>query len=477
MSRSRKDLTKGSIFKNLVFLSLPIMLSNFMQTLYNLIDTFWLGRLTGNAKEAVSSVGIAFPLVFFISAFGIGFMLAGTTIVAQLKGSGRTKRIKFIVGQYVIILALFSLLLVVIAVFLVDLILVFLNTPPEIFETTAGYIRLIITGLIFMMFFLAYQSVSHGLGDTVTPMVIQVVSLSLNLLIDPLLIFGFWQVPALGVKGAGYATLLSRIVGAIMAIIFFFKKNKELIPVLRHMKPNYFFLSKILKIGVPASISQSITSFGFLFLQGFVNSFGVVVISVYTIGNRMLGLFMMPAMGISNALTAIIGQNLGANRIKRAEKSVFQTFVLVMSIMSVGALLLFFYGQNMVKFFVDDPAVIEVGQRMFRVTSLSAHFFGLVFILTGVFNGAGQTTVTLSFNLARLWLFRIPLVYILSGKILEVFNINEGILRNFFLFLAGPMSQYPYEALWWSMLLSNFFASLMAFYFFVKGNWKTRKVV
>ncbi len=463
------DLTKGSNLKNLVRLSLPIMISNFMQTFYNLADTFWLGRLENQAREAVSIAGIAFPIIFFFASFGIGLVIAGTALVARYRGARMPEKIRELAGQFSLIFLLFSAVFIVIGLGFMDSILTLLQTPPEVFEIGRQYMNVTITSVLFMFLFFAYQSFAHGLGDTVTPMKIQIVTLSLNVIIDPFLIFGWWIFPEYGIMGAAYATFFCRLLMALFGLLLFVRKTPQFIPHRNEWKPKLNVIWSILKIGIPASISQSTISIGFLVLQGFVNSYGTVVISVNAIGNRMISLFMMPAMGLSKGLASIVGQNLGAGKISRIKSTVVHSLVLVMLIMGIGGSILYLFGSQVTGLFIDDPDVMAVGDRMFRIKAVAATFFGILFVFIGVFNGAGQTVPAMMFNVIRFWVLRVPLVYLLSGKLIEYsrLDVTNQILRWF----AEPLSETSYDALWWSMLVSNVIASAIAFILYKKGKW------
>ncbi|HPE20602.1 MAG TPA: MATE family efflux transporter [Candidatus Mcinerneyibacteriales bacterium] len=468
-NRHEMDLTRGPILKTLISLSLPIMLSNFMQTLYNLTDMFWLGKLGESARDAVAVVGMTFPLIFFFSSFGIGFAVAGTALIARFKGGDEVPRIRRVVAHLVWIVGFFSLLFILMGTFFLEDILKVLSTPPEIMGLARQYISVILMGLPFMYLVVFFQSIAHGLGDTIHPMKVQIISVMINVVIDPLFIFGWGFFPAGGTLGAAYATFLARFVGAFMALFYMVRVHRRHLPGKHEMLPEKRLMGQILKISIPASLAQSMTSFGFLFLQGFVNSFGTVVISIHSIGNRMTGFFMMPAMGISNALTAMVGQNLGAGNTRRAIKSFHRATVLVMGIMGAGALIIFNFGAYLTRFFIDDPAVVDIGVRMFKITSVASFIFGAVFMFIGLFNGAGKTGAVFLFNVSRLWLFRIPFVYLLSGRIS---GPETGWMAALLDFLARPLASHPYDALWWSMIISNFLAALWAFILYKKGSWK-----
>ncbi|HPR18149.1 MAG TPA: MATE family efflux transporter [Candidatus Cloacimonadota bacterium] len=468
------DLTEGNITKNLIRLSLPIMLANFLQVFYNLTDTFWLGKLGDDASKAVSAAGIAYPLVFFLSSFGAGFVISGTALIAQYKGAGKPEEMKRVVGQYLLILCIFSAVFLPGVFLFIDPILNILQVPAEIFIITKQYVSIILLGMVFMFIFMTYQSISQGLGDTISPMKIQVISVLLNLVLDPLLIFGVGFIPRLETMGAAITTLVARIMTAVFAVIFLIKKSKPVLPTQKDILPDKAMLKRIMSISIPASLGQSVTAFGFLLLQGFVNGFGTAVIAVFSISGRITGFFTMPAMGISSALATVIGQNMGAGKMDRAKESVKKAFVLVMTIMTAGCLVLFFFGGELTRFLIADPEVVEMGKRMFRILTFSSLAFGIVFVFMGVFNGSGHTKPSMILNVIRLWGLRIPFVLLLSGLAYKHFPIE--FLKPVFDWFALPLSVHPYDALWWSMVISNSVIALWAFLIYRRGKWQKVRI-
>jgi len=470
------DLTKGSIVKNLVTLSLPIMLSNFMQTFYDLANAFWLGKLGENAKEAVSAAGITMPIVFFLASFGFGFVIAGTAMTARYKGANEPEKIKKIIGQLIFILLTFITIILVLSLVFIDQILSSLSTPKEIFSISKGYMSITLISAFFMFTFFFYQGITRGLGNTITPMKAQLVSIGLNILLDPFFIFGISFFPRLETIGAAYTSLIARALAAVLGIYLFSVQSKDLIPQFKDIIPKWDLLKTIFKVSIPSSLSISTTSFGFVILQGFVNSYGTVPISINSVGNRMINFFMMPAMGFSQGLAAIIGQNLGAKDIKRAEKSISYAFLLIMPIMIIGSIFVYLFAAELTRFFINDPEVIEAGKRMFKLTAISALVFGILFIFNGIFNGSGDTKVVMVLDITRLFVLRIPFVYILSGKLIEMrWFSNESIIR-FLELISGHLAAYPYDALWWSMVYSNIVSAICAYLVYRTGRWKRVKI-
>ncbi len=450
------------------------MLANFIQTVYNATDAWWLGKLGADARYAVSAVGIAFPLVFFINSFGVGFVVAGTSLISRFRGAGQTDRIRAVAGQFILLLVAVLPAFLLLTQALHHTILTVMKVPADIYPFADGYTRLVMVGMGFNFIFLAFQSVMHGLGDTVTPMKILVSTVLLNLVLDPLLIFGVGPFPRMGTMGAGVATMMAGLISATAAIITLARKHRWLLPNRTLMRPNPSLLRTIFSIAVPASLAQSVTSFGFLVLIGFVSSYGAAVISVYTINNRMTNLFMMPAMGISSGLAAIVGQNLGAGKRKRAKAAFRMAMVIIMAMMGAGALMLFFFGAQFTRFFLADADVVEAGERMFKISCWASFFFGMFFVHVGVFNGSGYTMPNMVLNITRLWILRIPLTFLMSGRLAEyvTWPAVQPLLRA----AAVPLHRYPYDALWWSMLISNVICAGAAAYIYARGKWQYRKI-
>lgn len=476
MKSRQTDLTTGNLLRNLVRLALPIMASNLVQTLYTVTDAFWLGKLAVGARGAVAAVGISFPLIFFLQSFGFGFVVSGNTLIAQYKGAGLTDNIRKVTGQYVLIMLVVASFFLIGSLSLIENILIWLRTPAEIMDVTRDYMSIIIPAQVFMFIFIGIQSFYHGVGDTIIPMRIQMISVGLNLIIDPLMIFGIWIFPEMGVIGAAYATLFARFLAAAMAIASLATIHKELLPSLKDIVPDYKMLKKIISISIPASFGQSMTSFGFVVLQGFVNGYGTVVISTHVLSMRIQSLFMMPAMGLSTALSAVIGQNLGAREVQRAKESVGVALKLVLSIMAVGGAIIFFFGGIIIKVFIDDPAVIELGAQVMKITCFTSTVFSIIFVFMGVFNGSGHTKSTMVINIARLWLFRIPLVFILSGAIMNFWIFGKPPLSGVFTILAYPLREKPFFALWYSILVSNIISATWAYIIYRKGKWQKAKI-
>ncbi|MCF7948574.1 MAG: MATE family efflux transporter [Spirochaetia bacterium] len=436
-----------SQLKPLMKIALPLMAGNFVQTLYNLTDAYFLGKL-GTAE--LSAPTIAFPVIFFLILFGIGLSMAGTTLIAQSHGKGSRERVDFYLGQATTILLTTAVLIAALGIFLTSPLLMLLQTPENVFDFTRDYMLIVFSGLPFMFGFIVMQSAMQGIGRTVVPLVIQLITVALNIILDPLFIYGLGVFPAWGVQGAAVATVCARAVGSAIAFYILFQGRYGMQLRWAHMRPQAPSVRLFLKIGLPSSFGQAVSALGFTVLQGLVNYFGTAVIAAFGVGNRLIGLFNMPAMGISRATTSLVGQRLGAKD-KEGARQVVVLSILVLQVFLLPAMTLaFFYGSSFIRFFVDDPETIRYGAEMFRVVAPSVVLFSFFHATIGAFQGAGDTKPVMYLNIARLWALRLPVAYILA-----------------FVIGIGPSS------IWWAMFVSNMVTAAVSLYYFKQGRWLT----
>ena len=447
----QKDLSdkilEGNLLKAILFLGWPLALSSVIQTFYNLIDAYWLGKL-GRAQLAAPF--ISFQLIFFIISFAMGMSMAGTSLVAQYTGAKENKKARQVAGH----LLLFNLILIfffsVVGYIFSSPLLKLLETPQDAFLPTLTYFRAMLIGLVIAVPFFIYQGVLNGYGDTISPLKLQAITIGINLILDPVMIFGWLGFPALGVLGAAIATIISRAIASVIGLYELFKGTKGIKLTFRCFKPDFEIFKKIVKVGLPASLGMSGSSVGFIIIQGVINTLGSAVVAAAGIGFRMVHLFMLPALGISSAITTIVGQSLGADKIKRAKESVFLGLKIIVSFLIPAMILIAYYGKYIMIFFIPaDPLVQEIGAKMFYIVAPSVIFFAIFRIYAGAFQGSGHTMPVMITSLLRIWIVRLPLVWILALK----FNLGH-------------------YGVWWGMLSSNIFVAAFIFILYLKGSWQ-----
>jgi len=311
--------------------------------------------------------------------------------------------------------------------------------------------RWVFAGLPLTFPFFVYQGISTGLGNTLGPMKVSLVTVLMNIVLDPLFIFGVGPLPAMGVAGAAATTLFCHFTASLVGVRRLFKGGGEFSLSCESLRPHRETLKKIFAIGLPISFSQAGTSLGFTVMMGIVNSFGSAATAALGVGNRIIHLAMAPSIGLSQANAAAVGQCLGAGKTGRAQRSTINALLMVGIILLPVTVPMFFFGDTIARIFVNDGAVMDISRTMFRITTPSVFAFGFVTVLFGGFQGSGFTLPVMVLNIARLWVLRLPLAYLLSKP---AFLGTDG--------------------LWWGMFASNAVTAIAGGAWFSTGTWKRR---
>ena len=443
---NHEKLLSGPIGRSLITLAAPIMLANLFQTTYNLIDTFWLGKL---GKVAVAAPAIAWPLIFLMISLGLGFTIAGTALVAQNTGARRYEEAHKTAGQLLTLMMISSIVIAVIGVVAARPLMLLMGAGPDLIDAATAYLQVIYCGLPALFGIFVFTALLNAVGDTITPMKLIGASVALNLLLDPLLIFGWGPFPAWGVTGAAVATVISRGIFSIIGIALLFSGKMGL-----HIRPHHLVLhwktvKEILRIGAPSSLGQSGTAIGFSVMTGILARFGTAAIGAFGIGNRIISVAIMPVMGLGQATATIVAQNLGADKKQRAEHCAWIAMGTSTAFLVAASIAVYFLRASLIRVFVTDPEVVRLGERMFSLIAMAFPFMGILQVIIGTYQGSGHTMYSMFFSLFRLWGLRIPLVY----------------------FLGFTLAMRA-DGIWWAMILSNLGATLVSIGFFLTRNWK-----
>jgi putative MATE family efflux protein len=442
---------KETLF-SLLKLSGPIVLANILQTAYQLIDTFWLGRLGAGAVAAVS---LSFPILFLIISVGIGLTLAGSILAAQYKGMDSQRMINYSSAQTYLVMFFISCLLAFIGYFFSEPLMRLIGARGDILEDAVSYFKVSSIGFVFLFMFFVFQSLMRGIGNVVLPTYVVLTTVILNLFLDPLFIYGWGPVPAMGVAGAAMASVITQALSAIIGLAILKSGKYGIALALKDFKFDFEWFKVLIKLGVPSSLELSTRALGMSFLIVLVTSFDDVVIASYGIGARILSFVIIPALGLSSATTALVGQYVGAERVdKAADVGVLSSKVAFFSLTAIGGLL-FLIARPVTAFFVPgEEEVIEHGALFIKVMAPSFGLLGLQQVVNGVFNGAGFTMASMLLSMFSLWIVRFPLAYILSFH-----------------------TEMSFEGIWWSFPISNLLAAIAALMWFREGGWKKRKRV
>jgi putative MATE family efflux protein len=455
-SVSKERILTGPIIKTLFVLAWPVMVSNLLHSMYNMVDTFWLGRLGGEeSTSAVAALQISWPIVFLLISLAFGFGSAGVALVSQYTGAKNPAEANKSAGQVLGLSFLFGVAVGITGYATSPVIVPLLGIQENIAEVAVAYLRIIFLGLPFMFSSMIFGFILRAYGDMVTPMKVEGITVVINLVLDPLLIFGLLGLPRMAVTGAALATVFSRSISSALALYILFSGKTGIKVSLPDLKPVRWRAFQIFKIGVPASIGQSGTALGFVILMAIVANLPNqgAVLAGYGVANRLTNLMFIAIEGLGVGVATILGQSLGADNIPRAEDVVRKGMAVMFLILMASAFFLFSVRQLAIQFFINNPAVIAEGANFIRVFVFGMPFFGLFRAVNASFLGSGHNVPTMATELLRLWGLRVPLAY-------------------FFGFTIG----WSATGVWFGMALSNILGAVFALALFKTGIWK-KKVI
>lgn len=445
------DATQGPILSALIRLALPVVVTNVFQTLYQLIDTFWVGRL---GEEAVAAVSLSFPILFLMVSVGGGMSVAGAILVAQNFGARAEEAVDHAAGQSLLVLGVISVVVSAAGFLLAEPAMLLYRPEPAVAEMAVGYLRISFLGMVAVFAYYVFQALLRGVGDVKTPMYVVAGTVVLNFFLDPILILGLGPFPALGVLGAAWATVGAQGLAGIVGLAILFSGRYGLHLRLRHLVPDREVVRTIIRLGIPSSIEQSTRALGIVVMMVLVATFGTTIVASYGIGVRILSFVIIPAMGLSMATSTVVGQNVGAAHDDRAAAAAKIGMAAGFAGLTLAGLVIFLLAEPLVAAFVpDEPEVISTGGRFLRIMALSFGFFGVQTIMSGALAGAGNTIAAMMLSILAFWVFRFPLAWLLSV----------------------PLEMGP-DGIWWGFPISNILSAGLAVGWFLRGTWMRRVV-
>jgi len=445
--RQERDLTSGSISKNLWILAVPMMASNFLQTALNLVDMAWVGRLGPDALAAVSMSGSILMILMFLM-MGVG--MGTTAMVARFVGAKQFSQAEHVATQSLIMGFWCSLVFAVLGYFISPWLLKILGADTQVLFLGTGYLRILFLGVVVMFYMFLISAILQGAGDTVTPMIVLALSFVINIVLDPLLIFGI-GFPKMGVNGAAWATVIAEGIGSLVALEVLLKGRSRLRVRINNLKTDWSAVLRILKIGMPAALQMSLRGLMGVALMAIVAGFGTYAVAAYGVGLRLSLLAMMPGFAFGAAAATLVGQNLGAGKIDRAVASAWQAVGFYSIFMIAISLLFISAAPQLMLVFNDQPEVAKIGVQFLHFTAFSSLFISVGLVLGRAISGSGDTLPVAIFTFVALWLIQLPLAYYLSRG----------------LGLTG---------VWLAILVAQIVLAGLNIFWFQLGRWKRKKV-
>jgi putative MATE family efflux protein len=447
----RKLFLEGPIGRALVTLAIPIILGNVLQTGYQLTDAFWVGRL---GAAAVAAVSVSFPVTFLVIALGSGLAMAGATLSAQYMGAGRQDMVDHVAAQTMLMVTLSSVVLGAIGYILTPYLLELLGVASDVYTGALGFMRVSFVGIIFIFIYAMFQALMRGIGQTRLPLLIVLGTVFLNFALDPLFIFGWGPVPGLGVMGAALATLVTQALAAALGILIFLHGRHGIKLRRAALKPDLPYIRRAFFLGFPGSVELSTRGFGLIIMSFLVASFGTLTIAAYGVGSNVLQVVTIPAMGLSMAVSTLVGQNIGAGNIERAARVAILGTIYGFAVLTVVGIVAYFAAPQIVAFFIpEDPSVIAAGTTFIRIMCLAWGGIGIQLCIVAAFRASGNMLIAMVIALVSQWMVQFPMAYVLS---------KHTILQA--------------EGLWWSFPVTNIVVAIVSICWFARGGWKETRL-
>ena len=414
MSGRAYEYTSGSIGRAVVLLAIPMVLEMGMESLFVVVDIFFVAKL---GADAVTAVGLTEAVLTLLYAIAIGLSTGATALVARRIGERNVEAARIVAVQAIWVAVGLALVTAAIGILYAQEVLELMGASPEVVAGGVGYTVVMLGGSVTILLIFMLNAVFRGAGDAVIAMRVLWVANGINIVLDPLLIFGVGPFPELGVMGAAVATTTGRGVGVLYQLYCLSRTESRIRLKLTDLGLRAQVMLRLLRVSLPGAFQYTIAMSSYIFLMRVISAYGSAAVAGFTIGIRIFAFTFLPAWGFSNAAATLVGQNLGAGEPERAERSVWITAKYNAAFLVMVALVFIFVPEPIVRFFTSDPVVVAYGVDCLRYVSYGYGFYAVGLVVTQAFNGAGDTDTPTYINLFCFWLLQIPLAYVLAQEL------------------------------------------------------------
>lgn len=413
-----RDMTSGSIPRHLIAFALPMLAGNFVQNAYTLVNRFWVGKFLGEAQLA--AVTVSFPVIFLLVAMAIGLTMGTSILISQFAGAQEWDRLKKVVQTSTTLIACVSLLSLVLGELLAGWCLRAMHTPHNVYPLALGYMQIFLVTIPLNFGIFLAASMMRGIGDSKTPLYFQTAALVGTAILDPLLMFGLVGLPKLGLNGTAVAAVVMQTLSVVAIFVYLNRKDHMVAPDWRRLGIDWPTFWLTIKIGLPMIVQQSLVSLGMICVVGIINGFGETATAAFGAGGTIDGIAFLPALTFGMAISTVVGQNIGAGRVHRANEVFRWGTMLCGGITLVMTVLAVAIPRTLLSPFLNDATAMTVGVHYLRIFAISYVFLAVLFVSNGVINGAGYTFVTTVISIVALWAARVPLALYLSHRMHRV---------------------------------------------------------
>ena len=450
LNGEEQEFTKGSIDRAIVLLSIPMILEMAMESLFAVVDIFFVSKL---GREAIATVGITESVLTLVYSIAIGLSAAATAMVARRIGEGDRDAAAKAGAQVILIAVVLSAIIAIPGYFFAEDILRLMAHDQSVSSTGHQFTRLLLTCNLPILLLWMLNGIFRGAGDAATAMRALWIANGVNIVLCPIFIFGFGPVPAMGVLGSGIATTIGRSVGVVYQLWNLFEVGKIVKMRWNMMRPQWEIISTLLRVASGSAGQYLIASASWIFMVFILGQISSDVVAGYTIAIRIVIFCILPSWGMANAAATLVGQNLGAGLPDRAEKSAWRAGYFNLLFLAVIAAVCLIAAPQLIRIFTQTPEVVEAGSLALRIIAGGYVFYGWGMVLTQAINGAGDTFTPTLLNFVFFWLIETPLAWLLA--------LHLG---------------WGQTGVYWSIVLAESGMALAAVWLFKKGKWKLAKV-
>ncbi|WP_066715848.1 MATE family efflux transporter [Clostridium sp. Marseille-P299] len=446
--QKREEMLNGNLAKVFAKLAIPIVANTFIQTMYNLTDTYWLGKM---GEEHQAAITIVSPVQNIIVNFGSGIVVAGSILISQYLGARKEDDAKKMASHIFTCSMIFSVICSLLCFLATPAIVNWLGAENVVKNYSTTYLRIVMLDMPFLFMINIFQAVNQSQGNTVRPMLLNTLGVIFNMILDPLFMFTFgW-----GIAGAALATLLAKVPCAIIAFISLSNKNNPIYITLKKFKFDKNMVLSIIKLGIPTALGSSTMQFGFLLMGKSVVKYGTVATAAYGIGNKVNGLVTLPSNAMGSATATIVGINFGARQYDRADKAYRLSRNVSVIFLFIGGMIL---SRNAVStaivgVFSNSDEVVVKAAEFLAILSFYCWTNGIYNSTMGLFQGSGHTMITMAVDATRLWVFRFATLF-----------ICESILHM------------GLQSIWYSVVISNGLSAFILYILYRTKVWRKEVV-
>ena len=399
MKKNKPNLIEDPISQLFIKIAVPSSIGTVFMTLYNVVDTYFAGKIS---PEALAALAQTFPVYFIIIAIGVGLSIGTTSLIANALGEKEIEKASHFLAQSVSLAIFTAIIVSIVGIYLGPSIILLMNDSIVTMKLSIEYLNIIFLGSIFVFIQMAVNSSLSAMGDTKTNRNILIFSFFLNIFLNPLFIFGYWIIPAMGMKGIAISTIISQGLGTLYIIYKATLTDLSEYLFIKCFKPKINILLDLLKQGVPASIGMMMISVGVFIILFFIGQYGDLALAGYGTAIRYEQLYLLPVLGLNTAVLSMVGQNFGAKKIFRIGEIYNKALIFGCIFMFLSGFIIFFTAEFAVGLFTNNPKVIYFGTKYLQITALMEPVYPIFFISNALIQGLKKANIVMYLTLARM---------------------------------------------------------------------------